>query len=575
MTGGEIRHAREATTAVGHTLRRTAWLSEEVMLLACAPGAELDEGGQPPSSPMTVAARAFVGPLGTLFAAAPSAGLLERPGPLAFVDEDRLETLTIEAGAVTGALTNLRTLLREGPAAWDADARTSLLCFLATLGVEHGLSHSLSDGLRQVREALRERQPLTIKDRRAERGVAVERLHRIDDNTFYIVGRAWDMTGPITTLVATSPEGDRIELIDRVFPRPDLDGAFIGMFHTIAPTRCSDGWVVEAGSGPRRAVESLAALAPDPLNAILADAALDLAGAEALLEHHIHPAISRLHELRRNAVAVADVETYGAVSSNPIVSLVVTLQRRVDLIEHQLAQFATDPALEECELIYVLDDPEQRDLLRELAEELFRLYGVPLRVVTLTETGGFSTACNLGASVASGDRLVLLQADVLPDCPGWLGAMSAALDAETHAGAIAPKLLYEDQAIDQAGLDYNRPKGNGEWRIEHRFRGLHRSLPAANLGGPVPAIGAACLMIDAALFREVDGLSAEYMWADYEGSDLSRRLADAGYCSWYLPEVELYRLEGLGAAPEAVGERYVRWLHARLWGSAIESAKER
>ncbi|HEY6550194.1 MAG TPA: glycosyltransferase, partial [Solirubrobacterales bacterium] len=510
-----------------------------------------------------------VAPLGRILAAVPDRSL-ERSPRLDFVDAEQGERLTTEAAEVSAGLTDLRTFLREGPAGWDAATRTALLNFLARLGAVHGLSRSLGEGLRQARQALRERRPVTIEDRRVGRGVAVERLHRIDQRAFYIRGRAWDAAAPIATLAATSPEGERVELLEGVFRRPDLDDRFIGLFEIEAATRGANEWVVETASGPGRAVEASASLAPDALTTILSDAGLDFDGADALREQQIRPTIARLDQLLRDRVEIVELAGCGQVHRSPAISLVVPLQRRVDLIEHQLAQFAADPELEQCELLYVLDDPEQSDLLVEVAGELFRLYGKPFRVAVLTETAGRAIACNLGASLAGADRLVFLDADVLPDRPGWLGALAAALDADPGAGAVAPKLLYADDAIDQAGLGYARVEEGGEWGVQHRLRGMHRSVPAAAQAGRVPALGVACLMLDSAVFRELGGFQSEYRAGEYEGSDLSHRLADSGRHPLYVPEAELYRLEGLGAAPEVVGERYARWLHHRLWGRVIE-----
>lgn len=573
--GGASKPA-EDLGAVGQSrsLRRAAWLSDGVLLLACTPVAEAysrhgNGGGLKKRTRRSarVEARAFVAPRGRIFAA--PGGSLERSPRLDFVDLESGEKLAAEAGEISGALTDLRTFLREGPAGWDAATRTALLSFLVALGTEHGLSRSLGDGLHQAREALRERQPVTIEDRRVGRGVAVERLHRIDARAFYVRGRAWDAAAPIAILAATSPEGERVELLESVFRHPELDDRFIGLFEMVAGSDCGEDWVMEAASGPGRAVEASASLAPDALNTILADAGLDFDGADALREQQIRPAIARLDELLRARVEIAELPSYGRLPPSPALSLVVPLQRRVDLIEHQLAQFAADPELERCELLYVLDDPEQSDLLEEIAGELFRLYGSPFRVAVLTETAGRAIACNLGASLASADRLVFLDGDVLPDRPGWLGALAAALDADPGAGAVAPKLLYADEAIDQAGLGYARVKEGGEWGVEPRLRGMHRAVPAAAEAGRVPAVGVACLMIDAAVFAELGGFRSEYGVGEFEGSDLSHRLADSGRHPRYVPEAELYRLGGLGAAPEALWERYARWLHHRLWGRVI------
>lgn len=567
MTGSEPAAGGGTAPGLGRSPRRAAWLSEGLLLIECPPGASDREAGVPASMPR-IAARAFRAPQGTIVAASPPPDWPAGPELLTFVDEGLGEELPIEVAAASTAITDLRTLLREGAAAWDADTRSALIDFLAGLGAQYGLSRSLSQGLRHARDALRERRPIGIDDRRLERGVVVDGLHRIDDGSFYVSGRAWDDAGPIEVLAASTPEGERVDLLESAF-RTDTGDRFACLFHTAAPTLSQEGWMIEVASDPDHAVECAATLKPDALKTIFGDAALEVAGAETLRERHVMPAVSRIHERRRAAVAVAGVEEYGTPPHAPPLSIVAPLQRRVDLVEHQLAQFAADPAFETCELIYVLDDPQQRDLLHELAGELFRLYGLPFRVVSLTAVAGGALASNIGASLATADRLVLLDADVFPDRPGWLGTLAAALDDDPRAGAVGPKLLYEDEAIDQAGLVYASAESGREGEVEYRLRGFHRAVPAANRAEPVPALSAVCLMIDASTFREVGGLNGEYADPAYEGSDFCRRLEQRGLGSRYVPEAEMYRLEGLGAAPEPLGDRYARWLHARRWGSAI------
>ena len=312
--GGLSKSAEEAGSAESRFLRRAAWLSEEVLLLASAPGAEAfarhaNGGGLKKRGRRSAAveARAFAAPLGRIFAAVPGRSL-EGPSPLSFVDAENGERLVAVAAEVTGALTDLRTFLREGPAGWDAATRTALLSFLAALGAEHGLSRSLGDGLRQARQALRERQPLAIEDRRVGRGVAVERLHRVDERTFYVNGRAWDAAAPIASLAATSPEGERVELLEGVFRHPDLDDRFIGLFEVATATDGTGEWIVETASGPGRAVEVSASPAPDAASAILADAGLDFDGADLLREQQIRPALARLDELRRARGEIVELD---------------------------------------------------------------------------------------------------------------------------------------------------------------------------------------------------------------------------------------------------------------------------
>jgi hypothetical protein len=90
----------------------------------------------------------------------------------------------------------------------------------------------------------------------------------------------------------------------------------------------------------------------------------------------------------------------------------------------------------------------------------------------------------------------------------------------------------------------------------------------------VPAVTAACMMLDRDRFEEAEGLPLHYVQGDYEDSELCLRLARAGHENWYLPSVELYHLEGQSYLPglRRVPSEYNMWLHSSLWGEPIERA---
>jgi O-antigen biosynthesis protein len=174
--------------------------------------------------------------------------------------------------------------------------------------------------------------------------------------------------------------------------------------------------------------------------------------------------------------------------------------------------------------------------------------------------------------LARGQLLLLLNSDVLPDRPGWLGAMARFSDSKPKIGALGPKLIYEDDSLQHAGMYFSRVSGVNEWENLHYFKGMHRSLPAANVARPLPAVTAACMMIDRSLYQDIGGLSGLYVQGDYEDSDLCLRLIGAGHENWYLPQVELYHLEGQSypSSLRTLAGQYNRWLHSHLWGSNIE-----
>ena len=484
----------------------------------------------------------------------------------------------------------LKTLLRDKLAALDAARRNEISAELAAspVAAEHP-SLELSGSLYEIREVLRERLPACAVDARQPVGLAVEQILAIDERSFWISGWMHDEDGEGTVTVV-SPEGARVEVTESAyrFERPDVvqfysalrgttrNHGFTAFFELPAPSLLTDGWIAELQTGEGVAVEiRCPAAVVDPL-AIRATILGELGNrgpvGGALAAEHGRHALSRLQERIISDSEVDSVDVYGEQPSEPAVSIIVPLYKRLDFIEHQFLQFSTDPDFAEAELVYVLDSVEQKDELAAKARALFALYGLPFKVANLTAGAGFAGANKHGIETSSAPQLLLLNSDVVPDRPGWLSAMREFYAAQEGIGALGPKLLYEDDSLQHAGLYFHRAPGAELWENAHCFKGLHRAFPAANVTRPVPAVTAACMLIDRERYEEVGGLPLHYVQGDYEDSELCLRLAEAGYENWYLSEVELYHLEGQSyvADTRRVPSEYNMWLHSEIWGERIE-----
>jgi GT2 family glycosyltransferase len=262
----------------------------------------------------------------------------------------------------------------------------------------------------------------------------------------------------------------------------------------------------------------------------------------------------------------------GIPSGSEEVSIVVPLYRRLDYLESQLADFANDPEIFRSDLIYVLDSPEQSKELLYAAAQLFRIYRVPFRVAVMKRNAGLVGASNAGASIGRGRLLLLLHSDVLPARRGWLEVMRAFYDDHPGIGALGPKLLYEDDSIQHAGMYFYRRPESTVWQDAHYFKGMHRDFPDANVARRVPAVSCACLMIDRALHERFH-LRGIYVRGGFEDFDLCMRLLEAGRENWYVPNAELYHLEARSLAGEEHERvnRFNRWLHTHLWRERIEA----
>jgi GT2 family glycosyltransferase len=499
-------------------------------------------------------------------------------------DEIALEPVDLEETFV-----DVATIARQHLGTGDEGAAAALLAgLLRGSANERRSRRRLSESLFEIREIVRKPLARATTDPAEPRIAQVDAVWRLDDKAVYVQGWMKNEEAELTSLVAMSPEGERIELIASVFRyhRPDvaeffLDGVeeqtrpagFVAFVELAHPSLREDGWILELRDSAGGAVEApmpgVSLDAGAARAAILADFALESPDERQLKDGHLSPAIDRLEDRRRRGVAIGAVDQHGTPPDSPCASIIVPLFRRVEFLEQQMAQFVHDPEIAASDLVYVLDSPEDAEYLRSFAHDLYDLYGVPFRLAVLTKNGGYSAVNNLGANLARGRLLLLLNSDVIPDRPGWLAKLVEFYDGTPGIGALSPKLLYEDESIQHAGLYFQFEEQ--VWSKEHLFSGLHRDLPAANVTRPVPAVTGACLMISKALYDEVGGLRTDYIQGGYEDSDLCLRLAEAGRSSWYLPTVALYHLEGQ-SYPSTEGElesRYNRWLHSRIWGERI------
>jgi GT2 family glycosyltransferase len=506
--------------------------------------------------------------------------------------------MEIDAGPVALALTDLRTLIRNEFAALDARDRNLVVEFIASSAADAGLDASdrlrLSRSLNLAREMLRERLPMCELNPNRIEGLAVETMIALDDVSFYVEGWLCDGESTAIRMTAVSPEGARTELLGRLFRFSRLDAeeffkgaigdqhaaryGFICFFRISSPSLLPVGWIVEVETAAGTAMEAIAPRLLTDDQRIRMELLNDLAHDDVhheLRRMHISPALSALQLGASRRIHVEYAAEFGEQPTNPQVSVLVPLYSRIDLLEHQMAQFADDRELHDAELIYVLDSPELKTGLITLAEGLFQLYGLPFKVLVLSETAGFATANNIAASNARGRLLLLLNSDVLPTQAGWLSRLAVSYQALEKPGALGPKLIYEDNSLQHAGLYFERAPESGAWMNEHYYKGLHSDLPAANIARQVPAVTGACLMIDAELYASVGGLSGLYIQGDYEDSDLCLRLSEAGHQNWYFPGVVLYHLEGQSypTPVRQVNYEYNRWLFNEIWADSIRDAK--
>src|SRR6202000_1657574 len=74
-----------------------------------------------------------------------------------------------------------------------------------------------------------------------------------------------------------------------------------------------------------------------------------------------------------------------------------------------------------------------------------------IKYVVYDHAYNFSDKCNRGVEKAKGEIIIILNDDVNPDHHDWISDLTEFLSIE-GVGGVSPKLLYEDNTIQYAGM---------------------------------------------------------------------------------------------------------------------------
>ena len=293
---------------------------------------------------------------------------------------------------------------------------------------------------------------------------------------------------------------------------------------------------------------------------------------DSMLDDCLGPAAASFHRRSLASRGTPDVIRIGTPPANPTVSIIVPLYRNLSFLRFQLAAFARDPECRAAELIVVLDSPEQSREVEHLLRGFYALHEMPLTLVVLSRNLGYAAANNAGASCARAPVLLLLNSDVVPAGLSWLGTLNAAL-AQEGVGAVGPKLLFDDESIQHAGLFFQRDL-DGQWLNAHYHKGMPRFWPGASRSRRVPGVTGAALLVHRHLFEAVGGICEDYIVGDYEDSDFCLRLHATGARTHYLPEAELFHFERRSISLHkgysgTLACQYNRRLHHQRWDGTI------
>ena len=194
-----------------------------------------------------------------------------------------------------------------------------------------------------------------------------------------------------------------------------------------------------------------------------------------------------------------------------------------------------------------------------------------LKVIRSAQNRGFVASCNRGARAATGDILIFLNDDTIPQT-GWLRALLRTFREHPDAGAVGGKLLYPDGRLQEAGSTVFSDGSAANFGRDDRVI----ESPLYNYLREVDYCSGALLATPRALFSEIGGFDKRYAPGYYEDTDYCFEVRKHGYRVLYQPESVVVHTEGgTGGTDLTSGAKRFQVVNhtkfARKWKDALRA----
>jgi hypothetical protein len=214
------------------------------------------------------------------------------------------------------------------------------------------------------------------------------------------------------------------------------------------------------------------------------------------------------------------------------------------LMRYRAGLIAANPEMRGLDMLYILERAQERQEIEHFLQDLHAAYGVAARLVVLPHPSTAAAAFNAGVRASSASLLVWLGAAVLPEHPSWFAQLTGHLRREANIGIVGARLLREDQALWNDGLDIGGD--HDVWDIRPVRAGFPSGFASARPIRPVAGVSPGCIAVRRTVLESCGGLSQRYLSLDYSLADFCLAAAAGGFKTCLTSEPTLFRLDPPG-----------------------------
>lgn len=258
-----------------------------------------------------------------------------------------------------------------------------------------------------------------------------------------------------------------------------------------------------------------------------------------------------------------------SVEGDPKVSIIIPTKDKVDLLDQCISSIKNISAYENYEIIVLNNGSVEQsslDYFNKISKE-------NVMVINDDLPFNYSRINNLAFSYASGDHICLMNNDIEILSPDWMEEMLS-FSQSTDVGCVGARLWYPDDTLQHGGVITGLGGIAGH---SHKYleKGAVGYFGRAALPQALSAVTAACLMIKASIYREVNGLD-EGLSVAFNDVDFCLRVREAGYRNVWTPYAEMYHHESASRGTEDTPEKQARFngeiaFMKNRWGKLLAS----
>ncbi len=242
------------------------------------------------------------------------------------------------------------------------------------------------------------------------------------------------------------------------------------------------------------------------------------------------------------------------LKSTPLVSILIPSKDHTDDLDKCISSILDKSTYDNYEII-VIENNSTDDATWKYYEEV-KKRDSRIKVVVWEEEFNYSKINNFGASYAAGEYYILLNNDIEVITPDWIERMLGYC-MDPSIGAVGAKLLYPDDTVQHCGVVIGVGGFAGHILTE-QDRDDVGYFGRLRVQQEISAVTAACLMIDAKVWKDISGFDEKFAVA-LNDVDLCLKVRDNNLKIILDPNVEMYHYESKSRGYEESSEQVKRF----------------